>query len=178
MLLATLLPKRRKEKKKAVLLPTERERERERERESNLKKTLAFLSIKKKIYSQSVFSQFWRKHFGGPGEIKTPKPYNLFSFLPTQPNTLQKSFSSYFISKVFHPPYFPSKQTHPKSLDSSLKIILHGVIGLKISHIIQDTIIEKCRLLSGASFHLQPGCKQKQTKSRNIGHKSFSTLYL
>ena len=170
MLLATLLRKRRKEKKRQRYC-------RERER-ATWRKHWHFCQSRKNSFPISFLSILGRKHFGGSGKIKTPKPHHLFSFFPTKPNTLQKSFSSYFISKVFHPPYFPSKQTHPKSLDSSLKIILHGVIGLKISHIIQDTIIEKCRLLSGASFHLQPRCKQKQTKSRNIGHKSFSTLYL
>ena len=54
-----------------------------------------------------------RKLFGGPGE-KTPGPYHLFSFFPTQPNILQKSFSPYFLSKVFYPSYFTFKQTHPK----------------------------------------------------------------
>ena len=38
--------------------------------------------------------------------------HNLFSFLPTQSNTLQKNFLSYFLSKVFHPSYFTFKQTH------------------------------------------------------------------
>ena len=56
MLLATLLPKRRKEKK-ATLLP------RERERESNLKKTLAFLSIKKKFIPNQFFLNFGEKTF-------------------------------------------------------------------------------------------------------------------
>ena len=54
-----------------------------------------------------------RKLFGEPEE-KIPKPHHLFSFLLTQPNTLQKSFPSHFLSKVFHSPYFTSKQTHPK----------------------------------------------------------------
>ena len=41
-----------------------------------------------KIHPHSVFSPFWGENIlGGPGE-KTPKLYHLFSFLPTQPNTL------------------------------------------------------------------------------------------
>ena len=98
-------------------------RERERER-ATWRKHWHFCQSRKNSFPISFLSILGRKHFGGLGEIKTPKPYHLFSFLPTQPNTFQKNFSSYFISKVFHPPYFPSKQTHPKSLDSSLKIIL------------------------------------------------------
>ena len=53
-----------------------------------------------------------RKLFGGPGE-KTPLAHHLFSFLSIQLNTLQKSFSSHFLSKIFYQPYFSSKQTHP-----------------------------------------------------------------
>ena len=53
-----------------------------------------------------------RKLFGGPGE-KTSLAHHLFSFLSIQLNTLQKSFSSHFLSKIFYQPYFASKQTHP-----------------------------------------------------------------
>ena len=45
-------------------------------------------------------------------EKKTTRPHHLFPFLLTQPNTLQKSISFYFLSKVFYPPYFTSKQTY------------------------------------------------------------------
>ena len=54
-----------------------------------------------------------RKLFGRSRE-KTPGSHHLFSFLHTQPSTLQKSFPSHFLSKIFHPSYFTSKQTHPK----------------------------------------------------------------
>ena len=37
----------------------------------------------------------------------------MFPFLPIQLNTFQKSFPSYFLSKVFYLSYFISKQTHP-----------------------------------------------------------------
>ena len=53
---------------------------------------------------------------------KTPKPYHLFFFPPTQPNALQKSFLSYFLSKVLHTPYFTSKQIHPNSLETFLEL--------------------------------------------------------
>ena len=36
----------------------------------------------------------------------------IFSLPSLQPNTHQKSFPSRFLSKIFHPPYFISKQTH------------------------------------------------------------------
>ena len=54
-----------------------------------------------KIHFHSIFSLVWAPQF--------------IFLSPRQPNTLQKSFSSYFLSKVFHPPYFTSKQTYPKS---------------------------------------------------------------
>ena len=54
-----------------------------------------------------------RKLFGRSRE-KTPGSHHLFSFLHTQPSTLQKSFPFHFLSKIFHPSYFTSKQTHPK----------------------------------------------------------------
>ena len=44
-----------------------------------------------------------RKYFGRPEE-KTSKPHKFFSLPFLQPNTHQKSFSSHFLSKVFHPP--------------------------------------------------------------------------
>ena len=59
-----------------------------------------------------------RKHFSEPEE-KTLGSHYLFSFLPTQPNTLQKKFPFHFLFKVFHPPYFTFKQTHPKYFLSS-----------------------------------------------------------
>ena len=52
-----------------------------------------------------------RKFFDGPKE-KGFGFHHLFSFLPSQPNTLQTSFLPYFLSKVFHSSYFTSKQTH------------------------------------------------------------------
>ena len=72
-----------------------------------------FCQSRKNSSSLSFLSILGKKHFDEPGE-KTLEPHHLFSFLPTQPNTLQKSFPSHFLFKVFHPPYFNSKQTHPK----------------------------------------------------------------
>ena len=54
-------------------------------------------------------------HFGGLGE-KTYEPHHLFFFILTQPNTLQKSFTFHFLSKVFHPHYF-TKQIHPLCME-------------------------------------------------------------
>ena len=74
--------------------------------------TRHFCPLRKNSSSLSFFSIVERKHFGGLGK-KISRPHYLFSFLSTQPNTLQKSFPSYFFFKIFHPPYFTSKQKHP-----------------------------------------------------------------
>ena len=58
-----------------------------------------------------VFFPFGREFFGG-SEEKTLDLHYLFSFLFIQPNTFQKNFPFYFLSKVFHLPYFTSKQTN------------------------------------------------------------------
>ena len=77
----------------------------------NWRKHGHFCQSRKNSSLLSFLSILERKHFGGPRE-KRPGPHHLFSFLPIQPNTCQKSFPFYFLSKVFHPPYFTSKQTH------------------------------------------------------------------
>ena len=81
----------------------------------NWRKHGHFCQSRKNSSLLSFLSILERKHFGGSRK-KTPGPHHLFSFLPIQPNTHQKSFFSYFLfyflSKVFHPPYFTSKQTH------------------------------------------------------------------
>ena len=73
-----------------------------------------------KILPYSVFSLFWGENFlvslGRKGRKHLNSHY-LFSFIPTQPNTFQKSFHSYFLSKVFHPLCFAFKQTHPKDIE-------------------------------------------------------------
>ena len=51
------------------------------------------------------FSLYFRKKTFWWAEKKTRRSYHLFFFLPTQPNTLQKSFPSNFLFKIFHPPY-------------------------------------------------------------------------
>ena len=73
-----------------------------------------FRPLNSLILSLQFFLHFREKLFGG-FEEKTLEPHYLFSFLFTQPNTLQKRFSSHFLSKIFYPPYFTSKQTHHKS---------------------------------------------------------------
>ena len=85
-----------------------------------------FVNQEKKFFPIQ-FSLPKRNHFGGSGE-KTLGPHYLFSFLPTQSNTFQKKISSYFLSKVFHPPYFTFKQTHPKGETiegSSVQCVAH-----------------------------------------------------
>ena len=70
-----------------------------------------FCSLSNSIFSFCFLSIFGRKHFCRSRE-KTLEPHHLFSFLLTQPNTFQKSFSSYFLFKFFYQLYFTSKQTH------------------------------------------------------------------
>ena len=83
-----------------------------KKKKKQLEENMGIFVNQEKIHPHSVFSPFWREHFGGPKEKSLGLHY-LFSFLPAQPNTLQKSFHFYFLSKVFHLPYFTSKQIHP-----------------------------------------------------------------
>ena len=79
------------------------------------------------VHQAALFSHFnflsilEGKLFSGFRE-KTPGFYYLFSFFPTQLNTLQKNFHSHFLSKVFHPSCFTSEQTHPKSICTFKKL--------------------------------------------------------
>ena len=73
-----------------------------------------FWQLRKNVSPLSFLPILGRKHFGGSGK-KTSGSYHLFSFLSIQPITLKKKkISSYFFSKVSHPPYFIFKQTHPQ----------------------------------------------------------------
>ena len=72
-----------------------------------------FCHLSIKFLPLSFLSILERKHFGRLEE-KTPMVHQIFSLSSLQPNTQKKKFSSYFLSKVFHPPYFTSKQKHPK----------------------------------------------------------------
>ena len=137
----TLIESKKSKKKKANTL-TEKEKRKEKRsqhvnqknnksqhinrKRKNQRKKVNTLEVKSNVSSifrssfhelspLSFLSIFGRKLFGGPEE-KTFRPHHLFSFLFTQPNTLQKSFPSYYLSKVFHPHYFTFKQTHPKCL--------------------------------------------------------------
>ena len=74
--------------------------------------TWAFLSIKQSHFLSSVFFSILGRKFFGRSEEKKLGPHHLFSFFSIQPNTLKKSFHFHFLSKVLHPPYFTSKQTH------------------------------------------------------------------
>ena len=59
----------------------------------------------------SVLSIFERKLLDGLGK-KTPGPHHFFFFSLHPTKHTPKSFPSHFLSKVFHLPYFTSKQTH------------------------------------------------------------------
>ena len=95
------------------------------------KYTWTFLFIKQPYFLFSVFSIFWGENFLVGLERKHKKPYHLFSFLPTQPNTLKKKKkNSHFLFKVFHPLYFTSKQTHPKVVTSQFSKKIEGLISI------------------------------------------------
>ena len=105
--------KKKKKEGNVTYCPGEREKKKKRQLEEPMCTcTWAFLSIKKKFIPTQFFPHFGRKHFGWLEE-ETLGPHHLFFFLPTQSNTLQKSFYSHFLSKIFHLPCFISKQTHP-----------------------------------------------------------------
>ena len=76
------------------------------------------------LFSLSFLSILEIKLFGGPEE-KTPRPHNLFSFLPTQPNTLQK---------VFIPIFSPKFSNHPISLlnKHTLQVQLGIVVRIQL----------------------------------------------
>ena len=130
--LAMWLPRKRKKRKK-------KKRKKEQKR-GNVTGNINAWKKKCNLKTSSplnFFSIFWRKHFGGSRE-KIPKLYYLFSFPPIQPNTLQKSFLSYFLSKVLHTPYFTSKQTHPNSMETFLEVrkkIMHGLFFFFLNHL-------------------------------------------
>ena len=72
-----------------------------------------FCHLSIKFLPLGFLSILEREHFGGPGE-KTPGPHQFFPLPSLQPNIHQKSFYSYFLFKIFHPPYLTSKQTQAK----------------------------------------------------------------
>ena len=109
---------RKKEKKKKGNVPEEGEK---KVKKSNIwtkpmckctRVCWVFLSIKQSHFLSSVFFSILGRKFFGRSEEKKLGPHNLFSFFSIQPNTLKKSFHFHFLSKVLHPPYFTSKQTH------------------------------------------------------------------
>ena len=103
------LPRKAQKKKKKR---KEKKRERNWMNCSRVSAYRHFYPLSSLIFSLHISLHFEEKNFGGL-RVKTLESHNLFSFVPIQPNILQKSFSSHFLSKVFHPPYFTSKQTHP-----------------------------------------------------------------
>ena len=88
--------------------------------EVNSKMRGIFGSSFRELSPPNFLSILRRKLFGGFGE-KILGSYYLFSFLSTQPNTFQKSLSSYFFSKIFYQPYFTSKQTHSMCMIKKIK---------------------------------------------------------
>ena len=64
--------------------------------------TWTFLSKNDAQFLSLVFFPFWEENFLVTRKENT-WAHHLFTFLPTQSNTFQKSFPSYFLSKVFHP---------------------------------------------------------------------------
>ena len=71
----------------------------------------------------SFLSILGRKIFGR-SEEKTLRPHNLLFFSPIQSNILQKSFSSHFLFKIFHLPYFTFKRIHPRSLPLLFSLLI------------------------------------------------------
>ena len=101
-------------------------------------------------FYQSIKNLFPLKLFDEVGD-KTPKSYHLFFVILTKPNTFQKNFSSYFISKVFHLPYFNLKQTHPKverGRESASEVVFHVKwLLLLLYEIGTKTMKEKKRMM-------------------------------
>ena len=78
--------------------------------------TWAFLSFTYQILPTSSFlSILIIKHFDRIRE-KTPRSYQFFFPLLPPTKHPSKKFPSHFLSRVFHPLYFTSKQTHPISI--------------------------------------------------------------
>ena len=74
--------------------------------------TWAFLSIKQPYFLPSIFSPFWEENFLVGPRKKHPDSIIYFPF-----SLSNQTYSK----KVFHSPYFTSKQTCPKS---SIKIFV------------------------------------------------------
>ena len=144
--------KKKKRKKEAKTRQYRKEKikgEKKKEKERRRSQHVGDLEVNSKGVFRSSFYEFslpsfpfilGRKLFGGLGE-KTPKPHHLFSFLPTQLSTFQKSFPSYFLSKVFHPPYFTFKQTHPKGLPPIHKGPPRSLVGIMTHLVMSDLLI-------------------------------------
>ena len=114
---------KRKKKKKQRLVVQERKEKKRKEKKIKIKERGNVPSTKKKkkkrtsrghfcLLSSLIFSSFWGENFlVGPRRKDLALPFIFLSFHPTKHT--QKKISSHFLSKVFHPPYFTSKQTHP-----------------------------------------------------------------
>ena len=80
-----------------------------------------FCPLNNLIFSFSIFSPIWREKFlVSQGKKHLGPPFIFLSSHPTK--YITKSFPSYFLFKIFHPPYFTSKQTYPK-FEPTIEII-------------------------------------------------------
>ena len=82
---------------------------------------VTFLSIKQPHFLFSIFSLFWEENLLVSSERKHPS--TTIYFPPTPPNQTysKKVFLSIFSLKIFHLPYFTSKQTHLQLLHVDIK---------------------------------------------------------
>ena len=106
-----------KNKNKKIKKERKREKKKKEQRngQAHVQVHMSIFVIYLSNSSHSIFSPFWRENILVGSERKHLSPTNFFSLPSLQPNIHQKSFYSYFLFKIFHPPYFTSKQIHPKS---------------------------------------------------------------
>ena len=107
--------KREKKKKSNEACLKKKKKKEQRNGQAHVQVHMSIFVIYLSNSSHSIFSPFWRENILVGSERKHLSPTNFFSLPSLQPNIHQKSFYSYFLFKIFHPPYFTSKQIHPKS---------------------------------------------------------------
>ena len=92
-----------------------------------------------------MFSPLFSFHFGEKSFVSLGEKYlgptQKFSFPSSQPNNTQIHFLSYFLFKVFHPPYFTSKRTHPKGLFGKF----HSLYFAEIENFFTESTINKSK---------------------------------
>ena len=98
---------KKKRKKRGNIQRKEKEKRKKKMKKINVDKLIH--STKMSNFSLQFSLHFWEKIFAW-GENIQVQP---FIFLPLHlTKHTPKSFHFYFLSKVFHPSYFTSKQTH------------------------------------------------------------------